>query len=91
MQRNAEEIAREARELCHRLGIYSGHIEGLRRGLQQAVRAYNDSVGSFERRLLVQARKLENLHAVRESDQFEAPEPLDDGLRRLESLDEGEE
>ena len=91
VQRNAEEIAREARELYHRLGVYSGHIDGLRRGLQQAVTAYNNSVGSFERRLLVQARKLEDLHAVRGSDQFEAPEPIDAGLRRLESQDEGEE
>ena len=91
VQRNAEAIATEARVLYHRLGIYAGHIDGLRRGLQQAVRAYNDSVGSFDRRLLVQARKLEDLHAVRESDQFEAPEPLDVGLRRLESMDESEE
>ena len=53
--------------------------------------AYNNSVGSFERRLLVQARRLEDLHAVRGSDQFEAPEPIDAGLRRLESLDEGED
>lgn len=91
VQRNAEAIAREARELYHRLGIYAGHIDGLRRGLHQAVRAYNDSVGSFDRRLLVQARKLEELHAVRDSDRFDAPEPLDVGLRRLESMGEDEE
>ncbi len=91
VQRNAEAIAREARELYHRLGIYAGHIDGLRRGLQQAVTAYNNSVGSFERRLLVQARKLEDLHAVGNADQFEAPEPLDTSLRRLESTDEREE
>ena len=91
VQRNAEAIAREAREFYHRLGIYAGHIDGLRDGLQRAVRAYNASVGSFDRRLLVQARKLEELHAVRDSDRFDAPEPLDVGLRRLESMEEDEE
>lgn len=91
VQRNAEEIASEAREFYRRLGIYAGHIDGLRHGLERAVTAYNNSVGSFDRRLLVQARKLEDLHAVRDSDRFEAPEPLDVGLRHLSGRDDAEE
>jgi DNA recombination protein RmuC len=46
-------------ELHKRLGTYADHLAKLGRSLQGAVGSYNDAVGSFESRVLVQARRLE--------------------------------
>jgi DNA recombination protein RmuC len=50
-------------ELHKRLGTYADHVSKLGRALQSAVGSYNDAVGSFESRVLVQARRLEE-HGV---------------------------
>ena len=50
-------------ELHKRLGTFKSHLDKLGRSLDGAVGAYNDAVGSFESRVLVQARKLEE-HGV---------------------------
>jgi DNA recombination protein RmuC len=46
-------------ELHKRLGTFSGHLAKAGRALDSAVGSYNEAVGSFESRVLVQARKLE--------------------------------
>lgn len=50
-------------ELHKRLGTFAGHLAKLGRSLDGAVGSYNDAVGSFESRVLVQARRLED-HGV---------------------------
>jgi DNA recombination protein RmuC len=50
-------------ELHKRLGTFSGHLAKAGRALNSAVGSYNEAVGSFESRVLVQARKLEQ-HGV---------------------------
>jgi DNA recombination protein RmuC len=50
-------------ELHRRLGTFSGHLAKAGRALNSAVGSYNEAVGSFESRVLVQARKLEQ-HGV---------------------------
>jgi DNA recombination protein RmuC len=50
-------------ELHKRLGTFSGHLAKAGRALDSAVGSYNEAVGSFESRVLVQARKLEQ-HGV---------------------------
>lgn len=50
-------------ELHKRLGTFKSHLDKLGRSLDGAVGAYNEAVGSFESRVLVQARKLEE-HGV---------------------------
>jgi DNA recombination protein RmuC len=56
----AAEIAALGRELHDRIGNVVGHVGRLGKGLNQAVRAYNDTVGSIESRLIPTARRLES-------------------------------
>ena len=45
-------------ELHKRLGTFAGHLAKVGRSLDGAVGAFNEAVGSFEPRVLVQARRL---------------------------------
>jgi len=60
---NARAIAQEGRELCDRLTVFLDHLGKAGRGLDQAVRAFNDAVGSAESRLVPSARRLGELGA----------------------------
>jgi DNA recombination protein RmuC len=57
----AREIHRVGRELHERLGTMSGHLAKVGRSLDTAVAAYNQAVGSWESRVLVAARRFEEL------------------------------
>jgi DNA recombination protein RmuC len=80
MAENAEEIRSAGAEMLTRLGVLVEHLEGLRRGLDQAVRGYNSFVGSFDRQALVQARRLSDL-GVSASRSLDAPADIDTALR----------
>lgn len=64
VQENAKAIADAAGELYARLRVYGEHVGSVRKALQRAVESYNRSVGSLESRVLVQARRLEDLGAA---------------------------
>lgn len=66
--RNAQEISELGRELHGRLATLAGHLDGVGRNLDRAVRAYNDAVGSLEARVLVSARRFSELGAVGDDD-----------------------
>ena len=85
MQRNANVIAETARELYDRLRTYAGHVDRMGRGLRQAVDAYNDGVGSFQSRVLVQARRFEELGAAGESRQIDESAAVDKAVRQLDA------
>jgi DNA recombination protein RmuC len=61
---NAERIVGEVLELHKRLGIFVDHLAKLGKHLTSSVGAFNSAVGSFERRLLPSARRVEQLAAV---------------------------
>lgn len=61
MADNAEQIRAAGAEMLGRLATLTDHIESMRRGLEQAVRGYNSFVGSFDRQVLVQARRLHEM------------------------------
>ena len=67
----AREIHRVGRDLHERLGTMSGHLGKLGRSLDTAVAAYNQAVGSWESRVLVAARRFEELDVT--DDRLEAP------------------
>ena len=60
----AREIHRVGRDLHERIGTMSGHLGKLGRSLDGAVAAYNQAVGSWESRVLVGARRFEELDAT---------------------------
>jgi DNA recombination protein RmuC len=57
---SAKEVSELGRELYKRMATLTEHYSKVGKGLQSAVRAYNDSVGSFERSVLPGARKLKD-------------------------------
>ncbi len=53
--------------------------------MRQAVEAYNDGVGSFQSRVLVQARRFEDLSATGEAKQIGEPAPVEQTVRRVDT------
>ena len=61
---NAERISQLGRELYERIATVAEHWGRVGKNLGEAVGAYNDSVASMERRVLVSARKFRDLNPV---------------------------
>ncbi len=61
---NAAHISELGRELYKRLADMTGHFEELGERLQKATESYNKAVGSLESRVLVSARRFEELQAA---------------------------
>jgi len=83
IQRNAQDIADAAKLLYERLGTFTKHVDGVGGALDRAVKAYNDSIGSLERRVLPQARRMEELGAIGDGQRIEEPRVLDGSTRQL--------
>jgi DNA recombination protein RmuC len=71
---SAREVHELGTELHKRLGTFAGHLARVGRSLGSAVGSYNEAIGSFESRVLVQARRLEE-HGI--DGELEAPAPVD--------------
>ena len=63
---NAERIVGEVLEMHKRLGTFIDHLGRLGKSLNGSVNAFNSAVGSFQRRLLPAAQRVEQLAAVAE-------------------------
>ncbi len=61
LSRNAVQIHDLAKQLYSRLGTVGGHLTKLGNSLNASVVAYNNAVGSLEQRVLVTARRLNEL------------------------------
>jgi len=61
LDRNAYAIHAVGKELYGRLTAFAGHLNKMGSALQSAVTAYNQSIGSWESRVLVSARRLDDL------------------------------
>jgi DNA recombination protein RmuC len=80
----AREIHRVGRDLHERLGTMSGHLGKLGRSLDAAVGAYNQTVGSWEARVLVAARRFEELDGT--DDVLVAPAEVEAAVRTVGSV-----
>jgi DNA recombination protein RmuC len=90
LSRNAQAVFQLGKELYERLGTMGRHVEEVGQALSNATRAYNRTVGSLESRVLVSARKLNELGVV--DGEVAAPRPVDEAPRALsaaELLDDG--
>ena len=82
MADNAEEIRRAGAEMLSRLETALRHLEGLRKGLTAAIKGYNEFVGSLDSRVIVQARKLQEMGVPIDA-AIEAPQEIQVSVREL--------
>lgn len=61
--REAERLHRELQEFINRLRVYIGHVDNIGKGLGVAVLAYDEARGSYNRRLLPQTQRMEEMGA----------------------------
>jgi len=72
---NARQIAEQGRTLYTRLVKFTEHLSRVGDGLNQAVKSYNEAMGSLNHRLLPAAQKFQML--IGDDSAFEAPETID--------------
>lgn len=73
---NAERISLLGRELYDRIATVAEHWSRVGKNLGEAVGAYNDSVASLERRVLVSARKFRDLKVASEDREIRDLNPV---------------
>lgn len=79
--RSAAEVAALGRDLHERLSTMAGHLDRLGRSLTSSVRSYNAALGSLESRVLVQARRFEDLDVT--TDHLDPPAPVEEAVRPM--------
>jgi DNA recombination protein RmuC len=77
---SARELAHASRELHHRLGRFVDLVAKLGRRLDSAVGAYNEAVGSFDRSVVPQVRRIERAGAQSDRELL-APVPVESAVR----------
>ena len=87
MADNAEEIRAAGAEMLKRLTDATAHLDKMRRGLNQAIDGYNKFVGSFDSRVMVQARRMNEL-GVASVGELQAPAEILELPRESRSLED---
>ncbi len=82
---NARAVFDLGRELYERIAGLGRHVDGLGKALTAAVSTYNRAVGSLENRVLVSARKLNDLGLV--DSELVQPRPVEETVRALSAPD----
>ena len=83
---SARAISELGRELYERLGTMTEHLVTLGRRLDGSVQAYNQTVGSFERRVLVSARRFPE-HGVTASKDLPEALPVEKSTQPPQTLE----
>ena len=90
LEENAKVISTLGRELHERIQTLVRHFGELKRGLDRAVGAYNRAAGSLESRILVTARRFQELGAS-SGEEIPVPDPVETATRALNIGDEKED
>lgn len=85
LNRDAREVLEAGRELHHRLGTFTSHLGKVGRSLDSSVAAFNEAVGSLQSRVMVTARKFEDLGLA-----GTAVDEVEQLTRRARTLEEDE-
>ncbi|MGP5625190.1 DNA recombination protein RmuC [Brachybacterium alimentarium] len=85
LNRDAREVLDTGRELHHRLGTFTSHLGKVGRSLDSSVAAFNDAVGSLQTRVMVTARRFEDVGLT-----GTAVDEVDQLTRRARTLDTAE-
>ncbi|MEV5825805.1 DNA recombination protein RmuC [Spirillospora sp. NPDC052242] len=85
LSRNARAVFDLGKELYERLSTMGQHVDELGRALTGAVKSYNRTVGSLETRVLVSARRLNDLGVVDGS--LDGPRPVEESPRALSAAE----
>jgi DNA recombination protein RmuC len=80
---NAAEISALGKELYKRLSDMGGHWNRVGQALDRAIDAYNGAVGSLESRVMVSARRFEDLKTAPLGVQIAPLEPVDQTARQI--------
>lgn len=80
LEENAQKISELGKDLYGRIAKLAEHFAKLGTHLDRAVSSYNESVGSLENRVLIQARKFKELQASTAED-IETVEPIEKQTR----------
>jgi len=86
---NALAISRLGKELYDRLATMTAHVQELGRSLQRSVHHYNRALGALESRVLVSARKFQEL-GVSSKQEIPLVEGIESQVRRHEGKNEDE-
>jgi DNA recombination protein RmuC len=84
---SARAVSELGRELHGRLGTLAGHFMKLGRSLDSSVKAYNETVGSLESRVLVTARKLSEHGAASGGDELPEPQQVETAPRSVQAVE----
>ena len=84
---NAQQISAIGKELYSRTRTFAKHLQKMRKGLDTTVDHFNKAVGSLESRVLVSARKLQELGAG-SGDEIETVDGVERSPRHLQSVAE---
>jgi len=87
---NARQVSDLGALLYERLAKLGEHWASVGKNLGQAVKAYNDATGSLESRVMVSARKFEELHVVPAGKKLPELNPVDHAPRSLQAVESGE-
>ena len=82
---NARQVSQLGAQLYERLAKLAEHWNSVGKNLGQAVRAYNDATGSLETRVLVTARKFEDLQVAPEGRALPVAVPVEQTTRNLQA------
>lgn len=86
MADNAQEIREAGAEMLKRLTDATAHLDKMRKGLNQAIDGYNRFVGSYDSRVMVQARRMNEL-GVASGSPLDAPAEILEITRESRSID----
>lgn len=86
MAKNAQDISRLGADLFDRILNFTGHLDKVGKGLENALAAYNKSVGTLDSRVLTSARKFKEMQAISDAKEAETPRVIESAVRPIANL-----